>query len=36
MKIKCFLPSGRFEIKRVNSFEDVLAISQQFNRWEYM
>lgn len=35
-KIKCYLPSGRFEIKTVMSFGAMLKISEQFDRWEYM
>lgn len=36
IKVKCYLPSGRFEIKTAMSFEDMFKISKQYDRWEYM
>lgn len=36
IKVKCYLPSGRFELKTVMSFEAMFKISEQFDRWEYV
>lgn len=36
MKIKAFLPSGRFTFKTVNTFKELQELAEKYQRWEYV
>lgn len=36
MKIKAYLPSGRFKLLIANSIVDIMIIDLEYEAWEYL
>ena len=36
MKIKVYLPSGKFKILTANNIVDIMIIDLEYSRWEYL
>lgn len=36
MKIKAYLPSGRFKIMTANDIVDIMIIDLEYEAWEYL
>ena len=36
MKVKAYLPSGRFKLLTVNCILDIMIIDLEYQRWEYL
>ena len=36
MKIKAYLPNGKFKLLIANSIVDIMIIDLEYERWEYL
>lgn len=36
MKIKAYLPSGKFKLLIANNIIDIMIIDLEYDRWEYL